>query len=180
MTLERPALADRWLVHDWLNIPGIGDRMMGPPTFPELSLPTFAEFCADYPDPIWLHSSPELGRLFLIMADGLKVGCIIHNEIVVTAGGVSATELDLWLAGPAFMGKGYGRRAIEEMCALVARDFGVREVFLQPSARNPIACAAYAGAGFTRSLLGPVEAAAHYRTRPDYSDSVFFVRRLVA
>jgi hypothetical protein len=54
----------------------------------------------------------------------------------------------------------------------------VAEAFLQPSARNPIALAACAGAGFSRSPLAGDEAAAHYRTRPDYTDSIFFVRRL--
>ncbi len=178
ITLTRPTLADRERVHRWLTTPGIVEKMMGPPTFPEIPVPDYETFCDDHVAHFWTHEAPEQGRLFLIEASAGPVGCIVHNDVVVTPGGSRACELDLWLAGPEFIGRGYGRAAILAMCELIARELRVVEAFLQPSARNPIALASYAGAGFARSPLAGDEAAAYYRTRPDYADSVFFVRRL--
>jgi RimJ/RimL family protein N-acetyltransferase len=178
ISLTRPTLADRARVHGWLTTPGIVEKMMGPPIFPEIPVPDYATFCDDYVAHFWTHEAPELGRLFLIEAAAGAIGCITHNDVVVTAGGARACELDLWLAGPRFIGRGYGRAAILAICELIARELRVSEAFLQPSARNPIALAAYVGAGFSRSPLPGPEAAAFYRTRPDYADSVFLVRRL--
>ena len=178
--LIQPTLDDRALVYGWMVAPGIGDRMMGPPTFPEIPVPDYDTFCDDYVRHFWTHEAPERGRLYLIEAAGGRVGCIAHNDLIVTDDGTRACELDLWLGGPEHIGRGYGRAAISAICDLIAADLAVEEAFLQPSARNPIACAAYQGAGFTRSTMTANEAAAHYRSGPDYEDSVFFVRRLKA
>ncbi len=176
--LKRPALADRRRVYLWLSTPGIVDKMMGPPTFPDVAPPTYTEFVADYPDFLWLHDQPEAGRVFLIAAQEQDVGCIVQNDIVTTTGNTRAAEIDIWLAGPEFTGRGFGRQAISELCYLLASEFRIAELFLQPSARNEAACVAYQRAGFHRSPLSTKEAAEYYRTRPDYSDSVFFVRRI--
>jgi RimJ/RimL family protein N-acetyltransferase len=145
-TLTRPVLGDRPRVHRWLTSPGIVEKMMGPPTFPEIPAPDYRTFCDDYVARFWTHEAPEQGRLFLIEAAAGAVGCIIHNDVVMTPGGSRACELDLWLAGPEFVGRGYGRAAILAICDLIAGELHVAEAFLQPSARNPVALAAYAGA----------------------------------
>jgi len=176
--LERPSLDDRPMVYRWMTAPGIVERMMGPPTFPEMPVPDYATFLADHEDHLWTHDTPEQGRLFLIEAGDERVGCIIHNDLVVAADGKRACEIDLWLAGPEHVGRGYGRKAIVAICEIIAGELDVELAFLQPSARNPIACAAYAGAGFARSPLGAAEAASFYRTKPDYPDSLFFIRKL--
>ncbi len=180
LRLLRPTLLLREVVHTWMTTPGIVEKMMGPPLYPDNSIPSFREFCADWEDHIWTHAESERGRMFLAAAEGELVGCIAHNDIVVTASGDRATELDLWLARPDLVGRFYGRRAIAALCDRVGSELGVEEAFLQPSARNEIACRSYAGAGFQRSPLLTPDAARHYRTSPDYPDSVFFVKRLGA
>jgi RimJ/RimL family protein N-acetyltransferase len=177
--LAVPTLADRAMVHGWLTAPGIVERMMGPPLFAEIPVPTLAEFEADWERHFWTHERPEAGRMFLIETAGERVGAIAQNEFVTTAGGRRAAEIDIWLAGPDVLGRGYGPAALRELCRLLA-DGGVEEAFLQPSARNPAAIRAYAAAGFERSPLSARDAARHYRTVPDYSDSVFMVQALAA
>lgn len=151
---------------------------MGPPTFPETPIPTYEEFCADYIQHFWTHEDPPAGRMFIIVSGGEKVGCITQNEIVKTPDGRRAVELDIWLAGPEVLNRGYGRQALRAMCELVKEEFDVDVAFLQPSSRNEAACAAYAAAGFTRSPQPAAEAARRYRTRLDTSDAVFYVREL--
>ena len=178
MMLLRPTLLLREAVYGWMTTPGIIEQMMGPPTYPENPVPSFAEFCADWTAPHWTHEAPELGRLFLMAADGDLVGCIAQNAVVTAGDGRRAAELDLWLARPDLIGRGYGRQAISSICDLMRRDLGVVTAFLQPSARNVIALKAYASAGFGRSPMSAREAAAFFKTVPDYPDSVFFVKPL--
>lgn len=168
------------MVYDWMTSPGIVEHMMGPPAFLDVPVPSFAEFCEDWDPSFWTHRAPERGRLFLIEADGLRIGCIAHNDLVTTATGQRAVELDIWLAGPTVTGRGFGRRAIGALCGVLREDFAAQEAVLQPSARNLAACRCYAAAGFSRSGLSPHDAAAHFRTVPDYHDSVFYVRQLSA
>lgn len=175
--LTAPTLADRAMVHAWMTAPGIVERMMGPPLFPEVPVPTLREFEGDWERPFWTHERPDAGRMFLIEAAGKRVGAIAQNELVTTEGGRRAAEIDIWLSSPEVLGRGFGRAALRALCALLAGD-GVEEAFLQPSARNPAAIRAYAAAGFERSPLPGPEAARHYRTVPDYPDSVFMVRAL--
>lgn len=178
MMLLRPTLLLRETVYGWMTTPGIIEQMMGPPTYPENPVPSFEAFCRDWTAPHWTHEAPELGRLFLMAADRDLVGCIAQNQVVTAASGERTAELDLWLARPELVGRGYGRRAISALCDLMGRDLGVETAFLQPSARNIIACRAYASAGFARSPMSTREAAAFFGTEPDYSDSFFFVKSL--
>jgi RimJ/RimL family protein N-acetyltransferase len=161
-----------------MTTPGIVEHMMGPPDFPEIPVPSFDEFCADWEEHHWTHVEPERGRMFIAAADGELVGCIAQNEVVTTGDGARAVEIDLWLADPQLIGRGYGRKAILALCDRVRLELGVEEALLQPSARNAIARRSYAAAGFLPSLLWPAAAAGHYRTQPDYADSVFMTRRL--
>ena len=151
---------------------------MGPPLFPELPAPTWEEFCSDWEPHYWTHESPARGRLFLILADGARVGVIAHSEMLSTSDARRACEIDLWLAAPELTGRGHGPAAIERICALVAREMDIEIAFIQPSARNPAAVRAYEKAGFRRCAMSGEEAAAHFGTRPDYRDSVFLEREL--
>ncbi|MCC6736276.1 MAG: GNAT family N-acetyltransferase [Bauldia sp.] len=177
--LTMPTLADRAMVHGWMTAPGIVERMMGPPLFPEIPVPTLAEFTSDWERHFWTHERPEAGRMFVIEAAGERVGAIAQNELVTTPSGRRAAEIDLWLSGPAVLGRGFGPAALLALCR-VLDGAGVGEVVLQPSARNPAAIRAYAAAGFDPSPLPAADAARHYRTVPDYRDSVFMVRDLTA
>jgi RimJ/RimL family protein N-acetyltransferase len=178
MMLLRPTLPLRETVYGWMTTPGIVEQMMGPPTYPENPVPSLEEFCRDWTVPHWTHEAPERGRLFLMAADGDLVGCIAQNEVVTAGDGRRAAELDMWLARPELVGRGYGRRAITALCDLIARDLAVKTAFLQPSARNVIACRSYAAARFVPAAMGVREAAAFFRTEPDYPDSVFYVKSL--
>src|SRR5687767_14093926 len=176
MMLLRPTLSLRKTVYDWMTTPGIVEQMIGPPTYPDIPVPSYKQFCTDWTVPHWTHEAPELGRVFLMAADGDLVGCTAQNGVVIAGDGRRTAELDLWLAGPALIGRGYGRRAISALCDLIADDLGVETAFLQPSARNVVAQRSYAAAGFARSPMNPREAAAFFKTEPDYFDSVFFVK----
>jgi diamine N-acetyltransferase len=154
------------------------EQMMGPPTYPDIPVPSFVQFCEDWSPTHWTHEAPELGRLFLAAADNELVGCIAHNEVVISGDGRRTSELDLWLARPALIGRHYGRQGISAICDLIADDIDVETAFLQPSKRNVVACRSYSAAGFTPSPMSTQEAAVFFRTTPDYFDSQFLVKSL--
>jgi len=178
--LEAATLADRRRVHQWMTTPGIVERMMGPPDFPDSDVSSFDEFCEDWVEPYWSHAEPSRGRVFLVIEDDEAVGMIAHNEVVTTPDGERAVELDMWLRGPGDAGRGIGGAAIAALLPRLARDLGAAVAFLQPSARNASAIRCYQKAGFSPVGLGPEEAAAHFRAEPDYADSAFYARRLTS
>lgn len=119
--------------------------MMGPPDYPDLSIPTWEEFCADYLPHYFDDSEPFSGRCFIIVADGQDVGMVCYNTIDQQR---RSTELDIWLCSEAHCGRGYGSNALERLCADLHAAYGVEEFIIRPSKRNHRAIAAYRRAGF--------------------------------
>ncbi len=175
--LIAPALEDRGRVYEWMTTAGIVERMMGPPEFPDSEVPSYEEFVDDWLPHFWTHESPERGRGFLIEHEGVAVGFVAHNDVVTTAAGERAAELDMWLRRPEDTGRGIGPAAIQAIVELL-KDLGVEVAFLQPSARNGAAIRAYEKAGFSRVALDADDAARHFKTEADYADAVFLTRRL--
>ena len=161
-----------------MTTPGIVERMMGPPDFPDSEVSSFEEFTDDWVENYWTHTSSLRGRLFLVVSAGEAVGVIAHNDVVTTMAGERASELDMWLRGPEYTGRGIGGGAIAALLPRLAEESRVEIAFLQPSARNARAIRCYEKAGFSPVGLGSAEAAAHFRTEPDYADSVFLAQRL--
>lgn len=151
--------------------------MMGPPTFPDVAVPDFAEFCEDWVEEYWTHAAPTEGRLFVIEHQHEAVGVIAHNAVVTTPDGERASELDMWLRGAEYIGRGFAQAAIAEVCRLLESELRVDVMFLQPSARNPRGIRAYERAGFVAVAMNCEQAAKYYQTEPDYCDSVFLACR---
>ncbi|MEL6181859.1 MAG: GNAT family N-acetyltransferase, partial [Myxococcota bacterium] len=177
LTLVPATLADREEVWRWMTTPGIVERMMGPPLFPDVEPPDWDEFKEDWVPHFWTHDVPEQGRCFILMdSEHGQLGLFAHNDVILLGDGRRGCELDMWLRSPVYMGRGYGPRALELLCTLLARELGVAVAFLQPSARNPGAIRAYAKAGFTRFKGMPTDVYILFGVPPDYHDSVFMWR----
>ncbi len=119
--------------------------MMGPPDYPDLPIPTWEEFCADYLPHYFDDSEPFSGRCFIIVAEGQDVGVVCHNAIDKQR---RLTELDIWLRSEADCGKGYGPSALRLLCEHLHETYQVAEFIVRPSRRNHRAIAAYQEAGF--------------------------------
>lgn len=173
----RPAtLADRRAVYDWAAHSDVTSAMMGPPTYPDNLPPTWEEFCEDHLPHFFDGTAPELGRCFIIEVAGESVGQVYYNDIVERAGR-RGVELDMWLRAERYCGQGFGSEALLLLCGYLARELGVHEVMMQPSARNPRAIRAYEKIGFVRLPL-TVEAARQRWGPNDYFDSVYMVKTL--
>ena len=117
--------------------------------------------------------SPELGRFYIIQAEGHPVGVIAYNDIDAN----KRVELDIWMNAEANCGKGFGVEAIQILCAYLQAAFGVRTFMMQPSARNPRAIRAYEKAGFVKMPATPEQIAAAW-SGVDHHDSVLMIREV--
>jgi RimJ/RimL family protein N-acetyltransferase len=171
----RPAtVGEQRQVYEWLACSDSAQAMSGPPTYPEKAIPSWEEFCIPDSANYFDDSALELGRCYLIIAQGEAVGQVTYNDINQHAGR-SRTELDIWMRSEKDCGKGLGTEALNLLCRHLAEQFGVREFMVQPSARNPRAIRAYEKIGFKRLEI-TLESARELWGPNDYVDSVYMVR----
>ncbi len=169
---------DEAQILDWLLRSDVTPSLLGPPLFPERPLPSPDDSSQRF-DPHYLDgTAPELGRCFLILVDGEPVGQVTYNDILEWDGR-KRVELDFWMRSESCCGKGNGPDALDALCRHLHERFGVEEVMVQPSARNPRAIRAYEVVGFRRLDL-PLEAARELWGLNDYFDSVYMVRTIVS
>jgi RimJ/RimL family protein N-acetyltransferase len=167
--LKPAALNDRRQVYEWLAQSDTTSQMMGPPLFPDQPIPTWEEFTSDYTEQYFNDTNAYQGKSFIIEVQGLSVGHINYNKIDQR---INSVELDIWLAGSYYCGKGYGTDAITTLCNYLAGTFNCHTFILAPSARNGAAIRAYEKCGFQPSN----EQLPHFT--PDYFDTVVMIKRV--
>lgn len=165
----RPATeVDRRDVYRWLTASDVTASIMGPPTFPDVAIPSWNEFCADYESHFFTGSRPRCGRSFIIDVDGQSIGHISYSDIDAEH---RVAELDIWMRSQAHCGHGYGTDALRTLMRHLADNMAVRKIIIRPSSRNRRAVNAYYKAGFRPSELSPEEQAQLYG-HCEYSDTI--------
>lgn len=177
VTLRLSTLKDRRRIYDWFANSDITASMAGAPVFPDSPPATWDEFCEDHTPHFFDGEITEMGRCFIMQVDGEDVGQIYFNDIGMK-NGIKRVELDMWMRAEKFCGRGYGSDALATLCVFLARRFGVEQVMVQPSARNPRAMRAYEKVGFAR-LDVPLESAILEWGPNDYFDSVYMVKTVI-
>ena len=148
--------------------------MLGPPDFPEASIPSWEEFCADYTLDYFDGTQAHLGRSLIIEVIELAVGHISYSSEHLPGG---CMELDIWMESLAQCGKGYGSEAIELLIAWLHDSFGAKRFIMRPSRRNQRAISVYTKAGFTKSPLSVKEQDVVYGAG-DYFDTITLERNV--
>ena len=125
----RPATVnDRRSIYEWMSQSDCTQSFMGLPRFPDIPVPTWDEFCADYKPYYFDGSSPEKGRCYIIMADDHSVGQVNYNDIDSEH---NRTELDIWMSCEANCGKRYGSDALQVLCTYLYDAYGVSEFIIR-------------------------------------------------
>jgi len=167
--LRPTTLADRRPIFEWLTNSDLTKLMMGPPTYPDSTIPTWKEFIKDYKEYFFDGSEPLLGRCFIIELNFESIGQINHDKIYETD---KSTELDIWLKSSKFINKGYGSDAIKTLCDYLNQNFGCKKFLISPSSRNLAAIRAYQKAGFIMTDEIPD------RSLSDYDDTVILIKTI--
>jgi diamine N-acetyltransferase len=176
VTLRPATLDDRRAIYEWGSHSDAARAMIGPPNFPDHTVPTWEEFCDDYKAYFFDGSAPELGRCYVILVGDEPVGQVNYNDIEVRDG-VRRTEMDIWMRAEQYCGQGYGSDALLTLCEHLASAMNVHTFMVQPSARNKRAIRSYEKIGFTRLPLTTEEARALWGPS-DYFDSVYMVKTI--
>jgi len=176
VTLRPATPDDRRLIYEWAASSDATQAMMGPPTFPDQPVPTWEEYCDDYKMYFFDGSAPHLGRCFVILVGGEAVGQINYNDID-ERNGKKRTEIDFWMRAEKDCGHGFGSDALRALCDYLARQMGVEEFMVQPSARNPRSIRAAEKVGFIRLPLSLEESRDLWGPN-DYYDSVYMVKSI--
>lgn len=165
----RPATKhDRRDIYIWLTTSDVTPFMMGPPAYPDVSIPTWDEFCGDYTSLFFDGSQPDRGRSFIIEVDGQSIGHISYDGLDSKR---SFAELDIWMRSQECCGHGYGTDALVALMGHLCDDFEIRKCIVRPSLRNRRAVRAYKKAGFRSSELS-VEEQSRIYGRGEYSDTI--------
>jgi len=169
----RPAvLQDRESAYRWMAESDVTPLMMGPPAFSDAPVPSFEQFCSDYPDSFFSDAGDGEGRSFVIVAHGEDVGHINYDNVSRQH---SLAELDVWMASLACCGHGYGPDALAALAEHMREVYGFNQFLIRPSRRNYRAIAAYQRAGFR--VVDPVRALPEsHRDRGDYDDTICLLR----
>lgn len=168
LTLRPATLQDKKKVFHWLAHSNLTNEMLGPPNFPENSIPTWEEFNVDYVDHYFDYSQPLKGQCFIIIHNGQEIGQINYNEIDINT---RSTEIDIWLADRKYTRKGLGTEAIKMLCNYLDKSLNCKTIYIAPSKRNINAIKAYYKAGFIETDQFPDN------FTPDYIDTVVLIKK---
>ena len=164
VTLRGALLAEREMIYQWLAHSDITSSMIGPPHFPEQPIPSYEEFAADFTDDFFSDTEDQTERSYLILTGNQPVGMVHYARFDDPD---FMAELDIWLAGSEFCGRGYGSDALITLTDYLFQTRQIHTFVIRPSARNPRAIAAYQKAGFAiadPSFIVPLPG--------DYTDTV--------
>jgi diamine N-acetyltransferase len=159
---------DRRAIYQWLAESDLTSSMLGPPHYPDAPVPTWNEFCGDYAPLFFDGTRPEVGRSYVIEANGEPVGHVSHDTRHLPS---CTAELDIWLRSGEACGRGYGSDALVALVRHLNGVFGIIEFIMRPSKRNARAIRAYTKAGFERLQLTTEQQAEIYGPG-DYNDTV--------
>ncbi|MGL4695880.1 GNAT family N-acetyltransferase [Enterococcus larvae] len=148
-------LNDRRRVYEWCFQSETTKSHTGPPDYPEKSIASYEEFCAEYYEEYFFTGAkPEDGRGYLIVYEDTAVGFISYSSFHVKAG---IAELDIWMDSEANCGMGFGTDAILILSEFLNRANGISELIIAPAMQNKRAVRSYEKAGFTHSAKAMVD-----------------------
>ena len=136
---------DYFLAYNWLFYSGYPYVGVNPE-----AIPSPRDFQKDYPPSYFDGSAPDIGRSFIIVAnEDKKVGHISYTSFHLLEG---IAEVDIWMAGLEYTGKGIGGIALREFCPLMHAEH-FTTLIIRPHKQNSRAIAAYEKAGFRQEVF---------------------------
>ncbi len=172
----RPAnKEDRKKIYTWLAGSDITSSMLGPPDYPDHSIPTWEEFCDEYTVSFFTNSGDGKGRNYIIMVNDEDVGTVGYDLLDKKKNRV---VLDIWMRSAKYCGHGYGSDALIAICGYIRDEYGITNFLISPSARNKRAIGAYKRAGFEYvKLLNKAEQIKIFG-QPEYDDNILMIKSL--
>lgn len=154
IALRRAMPNDRMRLYHWVARNDLALEPTAEVPVYEPRVPTFDEFRARHGEHFFTGKRPLAGRALIVSAGGDDVGFVTYRNINLIR---NVVELDVWLAGRRFQGRGLGSAALALTCEWLQREFGVDGFLVRPSRRNVHGLRAARRAGF-REMEGDPDA----------------------
>jgi RimJ/RimL family protein N-acetyltransferase len=167
---------DREKIYNWLCKSDLTSSVMGPPKYPEYPIPTYEEFCEEYPLPFFNSSGDGLGRVFIIITDDNEAGTIGYDLLDKEKDRV---VLDIWMKAEQYCNHGYGSDALNTLSTYIYKNYGITNFLISPSIRNKRAVAAYKKAGFECVKTMNKEEQEKEFGLSEYDDNILMVKSLI-
>ena len=167
--------SDREKIYNWLRESDLTSSVMGPPKYPEYPIPTYKEFCYEYPLSFFNPCGNKTGRVFIIIADNEEVGTIGYDLLDKEKNRV---VLDVWMKAEQYCGHGYGNDALNTLSIYIHKNYGITNFLISPSQRNKRAVAAYKKAGFEYVKVMDKKEQAKEFGLSEYDDNILMKKSL--
>lgn len=167
---------DREKIYNWLCKSDLTSSVMGPTKYPEYPIPTWEEFCNEYPLSFFNDSGDGIGRVFLIIANHNEVGTIGYDLLNKDRNRV---VLDIWMKAAQYCGHGYGSDALNALSVYIHENYGITDFLISPSERNKRAVAAYKKAGFQYVKTMDKKEQEKEFGLSEYNDNILMIKRLI-
>jgi len=167
--------SDRIRIYNWLCRSNLTSSVIGPPKYPEYPIPTWPEFCDEYPLSFFSAAGDGKGRVFIITTDGGDVGTIGYDLLDIEK---NSLVLDIWMKAEQYCGHGYGSDALNTLSAYIYAHFGITDFFILPSKRNKRVLAAFLKAGFECVKIMNKQEQEKEFGYSEYDDNVLMIKRL--
>lgn len=150
--------------------------MMGPPEYPEHPIPSWEEFCEEYPLSFFTASGDGRGRMFIIQVGDEDIGAIGYDLLDKNKDRV---VLDIWMRAEKYCGSGYGSDALSTLCEHIHKTHAISDFIISPSSRNKRAIAAYQKAGFAYVKAINKEEQKKEFGKCELDDNIFMIKKLI-
>lgn len=167
---------DREKIYNWLCKSDLTPSIMGPTKYPEYPIPTWEEFCNEYPLSFFNASGDGIGRVFIIIANHNEVGTIGYDLLDKDRNRV---VLDIWMKAEQYCGHGYGSDALNALSVYIHKNYGITDFLISPSERNKRAVAAYKKAGFQYVKAMDKKEQEKEFGLSEYNDNILMIKRLI-
>jgi diamine N-acetyltransferase len=169
--------SDREKIYVWLTQSDLTLSIMGPPDYSDLPIPTWAEFCNEYPASFFNAAGDGKGRNYIIIKNDEDIGTIGYDLLDKQKDRV---VLDIWMRSEKYCGHGYGSDALITLCNYIYENYSITTFLISPSARNKRAIAAYKKSGFEVIKILKKEEQKKEFGQAEYDDNLLMIKRLTA
>jgi RimJ/RimL family protein N-acetyltransferase len=151
--LRKATENDKINIYRWLFFSDSSQQLNQWSGFYQHNIPTMDEFYnEDFPAYFFNGKHPEFGMCFIIVrntnSNNEDIGTVCYSAFHLKKG---IAEIDIWMRGKDYCGKGYGTEAIKQLVDIIGKE-GFRTAIVSLSDKNFPAIKAFAKAGFISTL----------------------------
>lgn len=160
-------LTEKYKTYEWMCLSDTAKMHMGQPDFPNNPIPSWEEFKEDFEDFYYQEETRAKGSVMIIYDNEEEIGCLCYACFHLKP---QKAELDIWLKGADYCGKGIGTKALRDLCEYLELNYNIKDYLIRPSVNNHRAIRAYEKIGFKKVIKDEIESTINEFLLPEFLD----------